>query len=301
MDRRLRYFESLLFRYLGVCRPFFARRVLTVRRARTCIVVITMIASAYNACRFWEYSVTNGRPFPLLREHAAYVSIYVHWMYFAFVFLLPFFVIVVFNCLVVIGVRQAMVNRPRCQLNMQQRHERRTTLMLLVVVAVFLFCNSLSWPLNAYETFAQEGAADEAVFDFVSDLNNLLVLAHPALNILVYMYFSRTFRNKCFPILCHGTSSSWRASMASVNSSTVDVGRRRAFSMAGDCYTQLRLIRTSPTANSSLTPSAITSRRQLRYPSHSSTVSLQYWDANASHRSSFSVSLKPRDFEMHDL
>lgn len=198
-------------RYLGVCHPFVARRELTVRRARLSVICVAAIAITYNLCRFWEYGIIEtGLPVPLLRTDPIYLTIYVHWMYFAFLFSIPFLAIFIFNILVMGGVRRATVNRPRCQISDQMRGERRTTLMLLVVVAVFFGCNSLAWLLNGYEVLGYQPT--DPAFEFVSDLNNLLVLAHPAFNIFVYARFSAKFRNEFLYCLCRHLRPSFAGS-----------------------------------------------------------------------------------------
>lgn len=242
------------FRYIAVCRPFLARVVCTPSRAVFALAAIMVFSIAYNAPRFWEYSILRIQAdddpdvvliiaMPTLRSDSNYMRIYGHWMYFVFMFAVPFSILVFLNGNVVRAVRQARSHRQA--LSRQQTKEQGTAVMMVSVAIVFLTCNLLAFVLNALEVFGGSGAQRVALpggesdnngtavrhssfFYVLVDFNNLLVMTHCSANFYVYYNFSERFR-----VGFHRLLRRWiyfflycrRArSHAGMSSSSIDVG-----------------------------------------------------------------------------
>ncbi|KAL3277877.1 hypothetical protein HHI36_013218 [Cryptolaemus montrouzieri] len=95
-------------RFVAVCHPLKVRSLCTYGRARLYVIGILCVSVLYNISRFWESSlqaewwpernVTVYCPIASsLRSNPTYRTIYIHWCYFIFIYLLPFLGIAVLN------------------------------------------------------------------------------------------------------------------------------------------------------------------------------------------------------------
>lgn len=73
---------------------------------------------------------------PRLREDKHYIRIYVHWMYFIFIFAVPFIVLSLVNGMVVLTIQKA--KRDRRHLTRQQRKEHATAALMVIVAFVYI-------------------------------------------------------------------------------------------------------------------------------------------------------------------
>lgn len=211
-------------RYVAVSHPFLARTACTKYRAITALILSSALSIGYNAIRFFDYDLveeietdeTTGTAqkrlvvVHALRANHAYLSIYSHWMYFVFIFAVPFAALFLLNGLVVAVIRKAQ--KCRATLSRQRRTEYATATMMIMVTFIFLICNSLAFAVNAMEAFG--GIAYESVkngtdvvagvspvhtplFYFLIDLSNLLVMTHCTSNFFIYLAFCKRFRQQC--------------------------------------------------------------------------------------------------------
>lgn len=97
-----------LERFVAVCHPLRARSLCTYGRARTYVLLIIIFSTLYNLPRFWEVSnqvnyyealnTTIYCPVPSsLRQNYTYITVYIHWMYLVFLYILPFSSLAVLN------------------------------------------------------------------------------------------------------------------------------------------------------------------------------------------------------------
>lgn len=97
-----------LERFVAVCHPLRARSLCTYGRARMYVLVIIIFSIVYNLPRFWEvsnqanyyeaFNTTIYCPVPSsLRQNSTYISVYIHWMYLWFLYILPFSSLAVLN------------------------------------------------------------------------------------------------------------------------------------------------------------------------------------------------------------
>lgn len=212
-----------LERYLAICWPFRARSFCSMKHAKVAFICIIFFSVCYNIVRFWEYEYFSkeNRLQPLLKSNTLYMRLYIHWMYFVLIFLLPFLVLLIFNVLVVRSIQIA--RQHRLLLSRQQCREHNTALMMIILVLVFFFCNVLAFILNAIEsvlptescktetemttdsfnssTFMSttteiiECMAKPNFFLFLEDLNNLLIELNSSVNFFIYFAFSNRFRS----------------------------------------------------------------------------------------------------------
>ncbi len=103
-------------RYLVVCWPLKARHLCSVGRAKLAVGIFAFFAVAYNVPRFFELTYgpayipelgENKTTFMRteLRKNEVYVSVYVTWMYFVFMYIIPFASLAIFNLLIFLEIR----------------------------------------------------------------------------------------------------------------------------------------------------------------------------------------------------
>jgi hypothetical protein len=98
-----------LERFVAVCYPLQARSLCTRGRARQYIFLIIVFSILYNLPRFWEvqlveltyeskYNTTLYKvSMTHLRHNPVYITIYIHWLYLIFIYLIPFATLAVLN------------------------------------------------------------------------------------------------------------------------------------------------------------------------------------------------------------
>ncbi|CAH0559345.1 unnamed protein product [Brassicogethes aeneus] len=90
-----------LERFVAVCHPLRARALCTYGRARAYVICIIIFSIAYNMPRLWEsiiqkdfYEKMNVTVYcpraSNFRNNQLYMTIYTHWLYLIFLYLLPF-------------------------------------------------------------------------------------------------------------------------------------------------------------------------------------------------------------------
>lgn len=109
-----------LERFVAVCHPLRARSLCTYGRARTYVLVIILFSILYNLPRFWEvshqdnfyvpFNTTIYCPVPSsLRMNSTYISVYIHWMYLMFMYILPFSSLAVLNSAIYRQVSKSLI------------------------------------------------------------------------------------------------------------------------------------------------------------------------------------------------
>ncbi len=190
-------------RYLAVCHPFSARVMCTVQRALAAFICINVSAILYNFCRFWEHvvSVCDGLrcPLPLLREIYYYRELYMLWMYLIFMFVLPFALLVAFNLRIVFVLKKAVRTRER--MSRRDKREFKTTEMMLIVILLFLLCNSLAFVLTVIDVWKVTAEIQQSLYFFITSLSNVLVEINSAANLPIYFKFGGKFRREFLRLL----------------------------------------------------------------------------------------------------
>lgn len=108
-----------LERFVAVCHPLRARSLCTYGRARIYVIAIIIFSILYNLPRLWESTIQSEWSYehnitiycPLqsaFRDNPLYKTIYIHWLYLIFLYLLPFVGLAVLNAAI---YRQVSVGR----------------------------------------------------------------------------------------------------------------------------------------------------------------------------------------------
>lgn len=79
-----------------------------------------------------------------------------------------------------------------------QKQQRQTTRMIVVVTAVFAFCNALPLVLNVWEALDPFLFVDDTtkrmVAFFMLDISNVLVVFNSTINFMIYWIYCRQYR-----------------------------------------------------------------------------------------------------------
>lgn len=194
-----------LERYLVVCLPLKSRSICTYGRAKRCVFTVVVFSFCYNVTRFLEYSfetivIDEERGITVtflqstdLRENLLYISIYINWLYMVFMCLVPFSVLFLVNLRIAWGIRQARMERSR--ISRTQRNEESLAIMLMVIVFIFIACNTPAMISNTMETFQIQAVK-------LTQISNLLIVFNSSTSIFIYTAFSRKFRRILLQ-MCH--------------------------------------------------------------------------------------------------
>lgn len=198
-----------LERFVAVCHPLKVRSLCTYGRARLYVVGIIAFSVLYNVSRFWESSIqTEWWPernvtvycptASSMRGNAMYRTIYIHWCYLIFIYLLPFVGIAVLNAAIYRQIRRA--NKERQRLSRIQKREIGLATMLFCVVVVFFICNLPPLVINIIETFGL--GVDLSV---LINISNLMVTINSSVNFIIYVIFGEKFKRLFLVLFCHNS------------------------------------------------------------------------------------------------
>lgn len=194
----LQYF----FRYIAVCQPLKAYKLLTMSQARRVQSIIISASIFYNLIRFWEYHRSeDGHVEEYLRSNGFYFLFYYASLHLVSHFLVPLSVIIGLNARIIRKLtchRRQMPSLRRCDTNGGSRRQNRTAWMIVVATGAFVLTNSLTFLVNLWEAFEPDimtkGGPRTICSHVVSDLANILLTSHSACSFLIYMIYCRQYR-----------------------------------------------------------------------------------------------------------
>ncbi|VIO93998.1 Uncharacterized protein BM_BM4879 [Brugia malayi] len=174
-------------------------KICTPRFARLSVLSIAIISLLYNVPHFFELrtidcideirnNTLSVQVCPTeLRNNASYYQLYYTYMYTIFMAVGPLLLIVILNVLV---VRAVLKNGTS---------DDSDTISLILVVFMFIFCNSAALLVNFIEMVFAEKAYHLLVY--LVDMSNLLVVINCTGNFFCYLFFGASFRRTLRKIL----------------------------------------------------------------------------------------------------
>lgn len=185
-----------LERYIAVCHPLKARSMCTQSRTKICIFAIVLLSILYNVPKALEIKLMEGNNKDYgtfycvsasdLRINKRYITVYIHWLYFIFMNLIPLSGITFFNLMIYRQVQ--VVNRLRLKLTSREIQDIKLTTMLFCVVIVFLSCNFLAVLTNILESFGNIHS------DRLTKTSNFFVTLNSSVNFVIYVVLVKKFR-----------------------------------------------------------------------------------------------------------
>ena len=86
--------------------------------------------------------------------------------------------------------------------SVRRKEEDNLSMVFVVMVAAFLFCNSLKFGLNFYDGIVGRTQAEEW-YRIISSFSNLLVLINSAMNMIIYCIINRKFRKHLIELMAN--------------------------------------------------------------------------------------------------
>ncbi|GMT35761.1 hypothetical protein PFISCL1PPCAC_27058, partial [Pristionchus fissidentatus] len=171
----------------------------TVRKSVLCVVIFAII---YNIPHCFESTVIEcyhekfmSPTFELcpdpFRFNAMYAYYYYKLMYSTFVAVGPLLCLIFMN-ISIIGV----------SIFGSKGGSMGDTIALVLVVLLFIVCNTIALVLNVFEDQLAEYL--DIYFNYVVDLSNVLVVFNSSFNFVIYVIFSEQFRRTLILYLCGG-------------------------------------------------------------------------------------------------
>ena len=225
-------------RYLAICHPFKSERYCSLARSKRLLIAIWILSITFNVPRFFYYHHMAFRA----RGEAADAGIFVahanykddnwdkyHAVYhigltIVCLYAVPLPVMIVLNLLLVREIGSA-----RARQRLMQRGKRtakdhiRITLNLVVVVSVFVVCETPDLVASVLKTSSIDAKLDAAAMCYFMSVKELLLVACAATNFLIYCVFYAKFRDLLNQMFCKtkrtleydsGLNSSIRTSFA---------------------------------------------------------------------------------------
>ncbi|CAG5128914.1 unnamed protein product [Candidula unifasciata] len=205
-------------RYIMICHPFKAERMCRRSRARRVIISIYIMGVAFNIPRFLEYR-TIIDTLPVTPNSSQVITVYgihttplgnsvlfrelIHsWLYLLFICGIPFLTLVILNAFLIRAVHLSRLKGK--EINPREKHRNDTTIMLIGVIVIFLFCQGPA--LVSRMIYAFQPASESTTAGFtLNEVGNFLVLLNSAINIVPYYLFGRKFRLEFLRIFCSCT------------------------------------------------------------------------------------------------
>ena len=232
-------------RYIAVCRPLQAKRLVTTQLATIQIIVVAIGSVIISLPAFFEWHIVRigDDDYFLPRDFAKsqwYVYGYKVTVIFLIMYIIPIVNMVIFNVLLMRNLRiaakgRAVLHEQRSGSNNDAKLNNSITNIVIAVVLVFLVCNTM--PLISHSLWSLE-KIDKRLFPtienprrYFSQISNIFVSINSAVNFLIYCVCCRGFRTT-FMHMIFGRRLVKKQS-------TPCVARRSCSASSGHTYVQL--------------------------------------------------------------
>ncbi|TRY71858.1 hypothetical protein TCAL_03401 [Tigriopus californicus] len=228
------WYTETLFPYImpiGVTIERFVAIAYPMRKTnlKNSLIMASVFGSiVYNLPRFFELemvqvdvldpetkaNVTVNRIAPTeLRFNKLYVQIYVVWMKFFLVELLPYVIICVLNFVMIVKIREAMKLQKEMTISRQpslesQKKEFNMALVLVCIVFMFIACQSIKIIPDVYEAMVCDYSKTDTscesttTIERIVSISYVLLALNSASNFVIYMLRGNKFRRVLSRKLC---------------------------------------------------------------------------------------------------
>lgn len=197
-------------RYIAVCHPLRAASMCTIPRARTVVLLISVVSILYNVPRWFEYTVQNFQDSynqtcillskTRLGNDSIYHKIYFGWLYFLVMCFIPLCSLAILNAFLIMAVKRS--KQQRRDMNVRQSRENNVTIMLVSVVMVFIICQVPALIYNMAYSIDMHKMTAFVGWVVLSDIRNFLVTLNSAINFILYCALGQKFRRTFVRTLC---------------------------------------------------------------------------------------------------
>lgn len=221
-------------RYIVVCHPLKAQASCTIAKTRRNILILVVVSAIFCLPRYFEHKLDYSNPFKFsqtqLTENAVYTVVYRVLLYLIVMYMIPTLTLVVLNVSLLKALRVA--ERQRMALSNGgtpcRGHGRSITAIVVTVVTISILSNTvalLSHLLWSLQLCFEQLSYLELPRRYTSLLSNIFITFNSAINFLIYVFCSRSFRLH-FLRTCNCTSCSNQSNR--VNGSVLRMGTFRS-------------------------------------------------------------------------
>ncbi|CAD5232115.1 unnamed protein product [Bursaphelenchus xylophilus] len=213
--------------YVAVCWKSMSNNYCTVKRARQVCGGVAALSIFYNSMRFPQFNLRKCVPdgsdefvIEICPTTLFYTinTIYNVYMYMVLMTLMPFFFLLILNTFIVVKqsidtqkLKKLSVysqvsthsdrtsspilfkngNEPMSPIPVTESMDTDDTITMIMVVVLFLCCNTLALIVNIIETFFEP---DQTILHTLSDVSNFLVVFNSSVNCVIYYIFNKEYR-----------------------------------------------------------------------------------------------------------
>ena len=223
-------------RYIVVCWPFKASRWCTLPKVKRAVVLIVILGVLYNIPRFFEwrtafttdictnYTSAGVDPQPI-RSNILYKVIYRVISYIVFVAVGPMIILIVLNIKLIQALRRA--TQERIQLTRGTQNQASNTTIIVVVVSVFIICQTPALIHQMLE--AADVSIDASISAYTTPVSNMLVTFNSSVNFFIYCLFGQKFRRILMKMICNRSRPIASRGFASTTTTTNSMYTAAAF------------------------------------------------------------------------
>lgn len=225
-------------RYIAVCRPFKAKRWLTMTYARVQVAVVVTLSVLLNIPRVLRFpdspcqkNSSNCSELTDLATDIRFGLYYLNGFYMPFVSVLPLVLLIGFNVPLIRQIQKTKRRMKRDSLSYSGRQETNITIVMIVIILeliIFHTPDRIVQVVRAYYwTILRDSKSPKCPeFWYIADnLSNLLIVANSSTNFIVYYVCRRRFRRTlCQKLCCGDASNSPTADQSPLPSETANGG-----------------------------------------------------------------------------
>ena len=229
-------------RYIAVCHPLKAQSSCTVNKARRNILILFVAAALFSLPRYFEHRLDYTSKFKFhstdLLKFKLYTVIYRVFVYLLVMYLFPMCILVVLNAKLLSALRKAEKQRNEISgTPLKHSQGRSITAIVVIVVTLCIASNTVAlsshllWSLQL--CFESMSSSVDLPRRYISLVSNVLVTFNSAINFVIYVFFSRSFRSILVQTCCfkkgagYSTISGTVLRMGTMRSETSHVPCRR--------------------------------------------------------------------------
>ncbi len=186
-------------RFIAVCIPYRTSSIVTMKNAKTCVILTIIFSLLYNMPRYFEsylnVSYTNGTQsigmvYTILGKSKIYKFVYFDILYYIFSFVLPLLLLIVLNTRLIIAYRA--IQAKRAKMNLRQESDNNITLVMIIIILCFILSQSPARIVQVVWNYALFGC-DSYQF-YTREISTVLEVLNSSSNFFVYTALRKQFR-----------------------------------------------------------------------------------------------------------
>lgn len=200
-------------RYVAICKPLHAPQYSTMTRMRRVVILVWCVSIVYNLPRFFERTVrlkvtyenvtlpyTGKTP---LWNNTWYKLIYKTMLFFILRFFLPLTSLAFFNTRLIQAIKDSYRRRREMPGEYHNHRKERYSLTLVVVVVVFIICETPDFFLRAWSSLSTWSNVPfpKPQLMYVNIISNIFLTINSCSNFVIYCFIGTRFRKILIHIL----------------------------------------------------------------------------------------------------